>query len=363
MHALAAPLEYPALASSTVPGDRVAIAVDAFVPSVVEIVRGAVEALSSARVDRDAITVVASGSELAGACRSELTGNGAGHVHVELHDPDDDKNLCFVGLNRRREPVVVNRSIFEADLVLTIASARPHGGAFDALYPGFSSTAAIEQRREPAAIDSPDASQASRRASLDAGRLIGVGIGIHVVPGPGDSVAYVVAGEPEAIAKAANRLYRRQWSQRSPRRASLVIATVTGGPLAQNWSSVADALVAAGRLVDDDGAVAICTNLDQPLGESLGRLAGCSNVESVGQKVLHDRAEDSWAAWQLVRALARGPVYLLSQLDAEVVEDIGVAPVRDIDELVRLAGRHESCIVLNDAQHAIAVVHGGQDDD
>jgi nickel-dependent lactate racemase len=360
MSALASPLDYPPLAESVVPGDRVAIAVDAAVPQVVDVVRGAVEALASSGVDRDAMVIVAASSELAAACRGEFAGNGAGGVQVVLHDPDDEKNLCFVGLSRRREPVVVNRAIFDADLVLSIGCARLHGGAYDAIYPRFSATSAIERRREPSAIDSPNASKTGQRESLDAGRLIGVGIGIQVVPGQGDSVAHAVAGEPESVAKTANRLHRRQWSQRSSRRVSLVIATVTGGPLAQTWNSVADALVAAERLTDDDGAVAICTNLDRPLGESLGQLIGQSNAERVGRKVYHDRAEDSWAAWQLVRALARGPVYLLSQLDADVVEEIGVAPVQDIDELVRLAGRHESCIVLDDAQHAIAVVEGEQ---
>jgi hypothetical protein len=51
-------------------------------------------------------------------------------------------------------------------------------------------------------------------------------------------------------------------------------------------------------------------------------------------------------------------VYLLSQLDADTVEEMGMAPVADVDELARLASRHESCIVLDDAQHAVATVDG-----
>ena len=49
---------------------------------------------------------------------------------------------------------------------------------------------------------------------------------------------------------------------------------------------------------------------------------------------------------------------LLSGLDAELVEDMGLAPVESIEDLVRLASRHESCIVLEDAQHVIAEVEG-----
>jgi hypothetical protein len=55
--------------------------------------------------------------------------------------------------------------------------------------------------------------------------------------------------------------------------------------------------------------------------------------------------------------LNRGPVYFLSQLDDETVEDLGLAPVADVEELVRLASRHESCIVLDDSQYSLVTVN------
>jgi hypothetical protein len=51
-------------------------------------------------------------------------------------------------------------------------------------------------------------------------------------------------------------------------------------------------------------------------------------------------------------------VYFLSQLADETVEEMGLAPVSDIAELARLASRHESCLVLDDSQHAVATVAG-----
>jgi hypothetical protein len=52
----------------------------------------------------------------------------------------------------------------------------------------------------------------------------------------------------------------------------------------------------------------------------------------------------------------------MSQLSADMVEDLGVAPVESIDELVRLAGRHESFAVVDDAQHAVVVVDSESDE-
>jgi nickel-dependent lactate racemase len=187
--------------------------------------------------------------------------------------------------------------------------------------------------------------------------MLGVPMAMLVVPGARGSIAEVVAGEPRAVVKRTQRLCQRQWSYRVAQRASLVVATVTGGPLEQTWDNVARALAAAQRLVDDDGAVAICTALDRPPGKSLSRLLGNDDLARVEHKAHNDHAPDSWAAWQLAQALNRGPVYFLSQLDDETVEDLGLAPVADVEELVRLASRHESCIVLDDSQYSLVTVN------
>ena len=118
----------------------------------------------------------------------------------------------------------------------------------------------------------------------------------------------------------------------------------------------------AERVVDEGGAVVICSNLDEPPGESLSRLIGSDDLAKVERRLLQDHAEDSWAAWQLARALQNGPVYFLSQLDAETVEDLGLAPVADIEELARLVSRHESVAVIEDAQHGVPTVDGEEDE-
>jgi hypothetical protein len=49
-------------------------------------------------------------------------------------------------------------------------------------------------------------------------------------------------------------------------------------------------------------------------------------------------------------------------LDPETVENLGLAPVASIQELARLASRHESVAVIEDAQHAMPTVDGEDDE-
>ena len=63
---------------------------------------------------------------------------------------------------------------------------------------------------------------------------------------------------------------------------------------------------------------------------------------------------DALPAAELLCAQDRATVYLLSRLDQELVEELGVAPVSNARELARLSGRFESCILLPCAEYAVA---------
>jgi nickel-dependent lactate racemase len=361
--ALAEPLDFPPLAAGIVPGDRVAIAVDQRVPSVAAIVRGAVEAFANAGIDREAISIVTSESGTADKCRAEFADDCASLPHIVLHDPEDKDNLCMVGLTKRGEPLLINRTIFDADVVLPIGWARANGqGVYDSLFPRFSDAEAILRYRTPANRDSLKEQKMRNREINEAGRLIGVAMSVAVIPGTGDRVAQVLAGQPQSVAAKSAELARERWSFQIPHRVSLVIATVTTCHSAQQWDDIGRALATAEPLLEDGGAVAVCTNLDEPPGRSLGRLIGSSDLAAAQRKILHEHAEDSEAAWQIARALQRGPVYFLGQLNPDTVEELGLAPVADIKELVRMAGRHESCAVVDDAQNAVVSVEGECDE-
>jgi nickel-dependent lactate racemase len=357
VEALAEPLGYPPLSASIVPGDRIAIALDEAVPCGPEIVRGIVQSLNRAGIDNDGISVVTRDVESSRLCCAELSKDGQSAIAFVVHDPDDENELCLVGVTKKHGPLVVNRTIFDADVVLPVGVARSDdSGVYDSLFPRFSNSETIERFRTPASMNS-ETSHADRvRETDEAGWLIGAPLVIEIVLGADETVAHVVAGEPHAVANEAARLVQEQWTARSPQRASLIIATITGGAAAQNWQNVGHALAAAEQLVDDGGAIAICSNLEQPPGESLGRLVGSDDLEETERRILRDHAADSWPAWQLARALRRGPVYFLSQLQSDAVEDMGMAPVESVEEIARLASRHDSYIVLEDAQHAIPSV-------
>jgi hypothetical protein len=90
---------------------------------------------------------------------------------------------------------------------------------------------------------------------------------------------------------------------------------------------------------------------------------GGGDLDRAIRKISRDNEPDSWPAWHLARALQRGPVFLLSQLDPDTVEDMGLAPVENIDQIARLAGQHESFAIVNDSQHAVVQLEAAVSDE
>ncbi|HEX4413815.1 MAG TPA: lactate racemase domain-containing protein, partial [Lacipirellulaceae bacterium] len=237
VEALASPLDFPPLAAGIVPGDRVAIAIERDVPCLTGVLRGAIESMRQAGIEPTDISVVLEDAETAELCRSVFGDETAPPLVV--HSPADEKNLCLVGATKRGEPLLVNRTIFEADLVLPIGCARVGAkNVYDSLYPRFSDVAALEKYRSPAQREMI-ANRTVKRSEVDeAGWMIGVQMTVQVVPGVGDKVAHVLAGEPQAVAQRSETLCREQWLLQSQQRVGLVVATVTGGTLAQTWVNV-----------------------------------------------------------------------------------------------------------------------------
>lgn len=354
--ALTEPLEFPPLEAALVPDDRVAIAVGSNLPQIAEIMQGAMRAFELAGIESSAIDVVLADS----ADEAGLAGQ-LGEARITIHDPADGKQLCFVGLTSVGRELRINRQLFEADFILPLTCARHRDerdarGVFDGLFPRFADEETIRRFRQLESWTSSSRNEALTKETSEAGWMIGSPLVVEVVPQRGDNVAAVLAGDPKAVAAESQRHCSKVWASEFAEPAGLVVAVVGGDRREQTWDSLARALAAAARVADEDAAVAIVCDINFPLGKSLSRLVRSDDRDAVRRKLMGDTTDDNWCAWELTQALDRGPVYLFSGIGAEKVEELGVAPIANKEELGRLVSRSSSCIVLEDAQHIVASI-------
>ena len=114
------------------------------------------------------------------------------------------------------------------------------------------------------------------------------------------------------------------------------------------WAGLAVSALAA----DESGSVAICTELAAKIGPGLQRLIGTEDLDEALRDIAKASPDDAVPAAELIHALKRGKVYLVSQLADELVEEMGLSPLA-AGKLPRLVARYDSCIVLANAHAAM----------
>jgi len=358
--ALAEPLEFPPLAQSVVPGDKVVLALASGVPQGATIVERTLAVLQAAGIDRHDITLIrtqddvdaGSADPLAALPRELVSG-----IRVEVHDPKRRESLSYLAADAGGKPIYINRTLHEADAVIAIGCLRlddsqGYLGINSSVFTAFSDTARLERYRTPAANDAAHRRKLQKQAD-EVGWLLGLQFTIQVVPGAASEVLHVLAGSSEAVFRAGSRLCDEAWGFDVPRLADLVVATIEGDAGEQTWENVGRALAAATRSLKPGGAVVICSELEEGLGPALEQIVGAADLDEALAEIQRLHPADALTATQVVQALQHGKIYLISQLDEELVEELGIAPL-ELQHLSRIAQRYASCLVLTNSQYAVA---------
>jgi nickel-dependent lactate racemase len=359
---LDAPLGFPPLRQAVVPGDHVVVALDHGVPQGPAVVAGILQTLLAGVTHPDEITLLLADGA-ADAPTSALSPDVAQAIAVQRHDPRDSGRLAYLAAAKDAQPIFVNRALFDADVVVPVGCLHPAAalgylGIAGGLFPAFSDEATQQRFRVPKNVASAAEHRRRGKEAAEAAWLLGARFTCQIVPGAGESIRHVLAGDVEAVAQRGRELCEAAWLYRVPRRASLVIAAIEGGPSEQTWEHVARALEAAAAVVADDGEIVLCTQLQSQPGPALRRLAGLEPDERALRDIRREPSEDALSAALLWELRERARVYLLSGLDCETVEELGLGYVSQDEEVNRLSQHHDSCILLADAHRAVVQLVG-----
>jgi nickel-dependent lactate racemase len=361
--ALQAPLGSPPLGRYTVPGDRIVVAVDHGVPQTARLVAAIVDEFAAVGVAGDQIEVLQADPP---GVASDFEPATVGAGRVTRHDPDHRETVGFLAATKEGQPIYLNRDLLEADLVIWLGQAVPssaprwHGVSRD-LYPTFSDAAS--QRRFLAAGLRARREEFDRRRqeAAEAAWLAGALFRVAVVPGPEQSILHVIAGDSATVTREGGRLAEASWSFQAPRRVDLAVVAIPGGGPEQSWAHVGRAAAIASRIVADEGAIVVCSELADPPGQAVQLLGDQNDPEVVLRAVRASDAADAMAAFELARARRKAHVFLLSQLDSEVVEGLGLAPAEQPEDVERLAARRESVALVGGGQFAtLSLAHENQ---
>lgn len=353
--ALKAPRDYPPLAAATVPGDRVVVAVEPGIRQVENVVAGAVLALIEGGTEPRDISLVV-GSNLRPPL-ALVPKRMRADLRVVLHNPADQEGLQYLAADKAARPIYLNRALCEADFLLPITTARltnslGYVGSYSGVFPTFADLESQHRFQLATAVDHSTQQRKRREEADEAAWLLGVHFIMQVVPGAGDHVLEIVAGSAPAVLQQAQHASEAAWLHSLSQKSSLTIAAIDGGDDQQTWENLARAFHAAMQATADSGAIALLTDLQSAPGHALAQLASGESGDELQRHLLREHSPDAHAAAVLAEARERFDIFLLSGLDRDLVEGIGLGHVEDPEQLVRLTAQHRSVTLLGSAQFA-----------
>jgi nickel-dependent lactate racemase len=361
--ALSNPLNYPPFEQALVPGDRVVLALDSGMPQVGAVVAGVVRTLCRANIRAKDITVLGphGDGDLREVVLAGLSPHIAREIQVAIHNLDGEGELSYLAATNDGHPIYLNRLLCDADVVLPVETARVDSslgylGFHACLYPALSDRETQARFRVPAAMTVQLLQQRHREEANEVAWLLGIQFAVQIVPGPGDSILHVLAGQVDEIAQRSQQLCREAWTYSVPHPASLVIAAIEGGVEEQNWENFGRALYAASHACEDSGTIVLCTDIRCQPGPALQCLVGHGRSVDILNRLNNESSADAVSASLLIDACESKHVFLLSGLTEQTVEELGLGYVSEPGDIIRLSQRHPSCILLADAHRAMPMV-------
>lgn len=358
--ALEQPRNYPPLRRNVVPGDRVAIALDADLAEPRRVLDVVTDVLEGAGVDPEAITIVEATRNT-----GEVLSGRRGEVE-EVHDPASRDRLAYLSTTKSGTRVYLNRTLTDADVVLPVGLLRqdplagPHG-PWSVLFPGLSDVETRDARRRSLALDPRGAHLLDADAeAFEVGWLLGSQFQVGIVPGTRGPAGFV-AGLAEEVRDAGLAILDKTWTFGPEARAELVVVGVGGNEGAGGLHDLVAALATAERLVQRGGRIVALSQVEGSFGPALQRLIAAGDRENA-RAVLRGQedAPDFLEAQTLTRVLDWADVYVASRLDADSLEELSILSLDRPEDARRLAAKASSCLVVGRADRVRALVQDGE---
>ena len=360
--AIEQPCDFPPLRQMIVPGDHVAIAFDPAIARPQPILEEIGRVLQEAGVEAEDITILA-------PSHTHLLAEGSlAGATLAIHDSRDRGQLAYLAATKQGRRIYLNRILTDADAVIPVGRLgydpiMGYQGPWSVIFPELSERAAIEAHRGRYRDDTVELATARTGATLDesfeVSWLLGSQFHVGVVPGSAGVVG-VVAGKENAVRERGIALVDSCWTLEAESRAELVVVGIGGPGIPATMDDLAAGLATACQLVQHGGKIVVLSRVRADLGPAVRSLIDLEDPKRRAAALRGHEADDDYvAARRLAQALAWADVFLLSDLEPDLLDGLSLVALEDPEQARRLVGRCGSCSFVSHAELTRAVVQEG----
>ena len=354
--ALQAPLGLPPLCQCSVPGDRIVIVVDPNTPQVAATINTVWEELHGSDLTELNITLLmpgdASGNEWKQLIE-ELPIHVRNQAAVHIHDPADEAKRHYLASSAGGERIYLSQHLVDADLIVTVGTIAfdpllGYRGTNSAIFPALSDNETIKKFHGTGHSElTPDDKRPLRELMEEVGWLLGTQFAVQVIPDSMGTIAFTFCGLPDQVMEAGKTCLSEHWTVCVEDPLELALISVSPSMPQFGWKQLGTALDAVSRVVEDDGRIVVIADLPTPDSPAFQMLRRCSEPADLVKPLNLEPTHDAVEIIQLIKALGRFRVYLMSGLPADVVEDMGMLAISNTAELQRIVSSSSRSSVLH----------------
>ncbi|HVJ87989.1 MAG TPA: lactate racemase domain-containing protein [Caulifigura sp.] len=354
------PPDYPPLHQSLVPGDHVMIVLDRSTPRPAEVIAGLFDEFAKRGIDPSDVTIMQPVAPLADKPedpRSALPAAAREAVRWHVHDPLPDDSCAYVATTAAGERIYLSKELVASDVTILVSAVEfdrlwGYRGLQSALFPGLSNIESLRKAHgQPHEELQADDVRPIRQKADEIAWLLGVHFAVGIVPGAEGGASQVFAGPAESVLKQSQEALNQHWRFSMQEPAELVLVSVDADATGHTWTQLATALEAAKSLVAKDGKIGVLSELKAPLSEGLQLIRDSRKPRDAMRPLREQSPPDLTTATALAKAVEWANVYLLSELDPDLVEEMFMVPLANADEVQRLIAGEDSIAVIGSAQH------------
>ena len=279
-------------------------------------------------------------------------------IPIEIHDPDNQQALTYIGDSTLGTPIWINTKVVEADLTLAIGNIVPHyfagyGGGGKIILPGVSGRKTIVKNhtliRDPNTIQGRLKGNIVYSDMLEIARKAGLDVKIDVILNMENQIADLSVGEVGAEHAQGIARFNEIYGFRPPRKADITITC--GYPLETNLIQSSKAVMSADLITKDKGTIILVSACYDGTGHGLYEtLREKPEPEEVIDWIAHGKSLPSGGpvASRTRAILKKKHVAVVTDgVTSQKIEDIGMLPYTTLSEAITdLATSHKTADVI-----------------
>ncbi len=356
--ALANPIDFPALEQSVLPDDNVSLVLDRDTPHAPQLIAEVWAVLQRRGLAPDQITIVQPASrtdEQLPDPRCDLPAAAQQEMGWKIHDASIEDDRTYLASSTGGERIYLSKEVANSDVTISIGPfcydpILGYRGTHSVFYSGLSSDKDLQrvQGQDHSEL-TPDNVRPLRQLVDEVGWLLGTQFTLQVIPSAGTGAAAVLAGSTEGVYRQGISLLRDNWHLQLEQRPEIVVVGTVPPHGKDSWSQVGAAIATARRLVAHDGRIVILSDLDEDPTPGIASLRNHQYPADAVPELKAANCPDFMTATQIAQAADWASVYLMSELESDLVEDLFMIPLANHREVQRLLDGDDSCLFVESA--------------